>query len=99
MAEPIYKMYAMKPTETWHQLSQQEQQALLSRLQQKQAELGIKIVVLCDSSWASEQYPLFGLETYPDFAAVRAYSAFLNEINWLRYNESLTLLGTPLPTA
>ncbi len=94
MAEPIYKLYMGRLREAWYELSEQEQQALFSRLEQKQKELGVTVPVLCDSSWSSEQWTFFGVEIYPDLDAERKYSQFLTEIHWLRYIESLTVIGT-----
>jgi hypothetical protein len=40
----------------------------------------------------------FGVEAFPDIEAVQKYTALLNEFNWFRYSESITLLGSEVQT-
>ncbi len=94
MAEPVYKMFMLKPVEAWYQLSSDEQEAILKKLTDKQAEMGIRMVLLCDSSWASETWTGFGVEEYPSLDVLKAYTEFLAGVQWFRYNETFTLLGT-----
>src|SRR5690242_16762779 len=94
MAQPIYKVYMARPTEAWYQLSEEERGGLLRKLLEAFERVGGKEVVRCDSAWASEQWPFFGLEEYPDIAAEQAHSRFLQELGWHRYLEGMTLLGT-----
>jgi uncharacterized protein DUF6616 len=94
MAKPIYKVFIGKPTEAWYQLSQEEQNNQFAKVQQALEQVGGKSVVACDSSWTSEQWLFFGVEEFPDIEAVQSYSEALNKLNWFRYIESMTLLGT-----
>src|SRR5688500_10443967 len=94
MAKPIYKLFIGKPTEAWYQLSEEEQKGRLEKVNGLLEQVGGKRVVMCDSSWASDQWLVFGVEEFPDIEAVQRFSAGLNELNWFRYIESTTLLGT-----
>jgi hypothetical protein len=94
MAQPIYKVFLGRPTEAWYQLSQEEQDSLFAKNVEALEKAGGKPVIYCDSSWASEQWLFFGVEVYPDIEAVQKYTEMLNELNWFRYGEAITVLGT-----
>ena len=90
----IYKFFQVRFTEPWYQLSQEEQTNLMAKVDDALEKVGGKRIVLCDSSWSSEQWLGFGIEEFPDAEAVQNHSKLLNELNWLRYIESRILLGT-----
>jgi hypothetical protein len=94
MTQPIYKVFMGRPTEAWYQLSPEEQTQLLARLNEQLAKVGGQRIVSCDSRWASDQWHFFGVEEFPDLAAVQQYHTFLSEVNWFRYLEGTTTLGT-----
>ena len=90
----VYKLFLGRPTEAWYQLSEEEQADLMDKVTGLLEQAGGKTVILCDSSWSSEQWQFFGMEEFPDIAAVQKHTADLNELDWLRYVESMTLLGS-----
>jgi hypothetical protein len=94
MAKPIYKLFLVKDTEAWYKLSPEEQTELLDKVNGALDKVGGKRIVLCDSSWCSEQWPFFGVEEFPDIEAAQKHSELLNELNWFRYINSMTVLGT-----
>ena len=94
MAQAIYKVFLGKFTEAWHQLSEAEQASLSAKIGAALDKVGGKRVVLCDSSWASEQWQGFGVEEFPGIEAVQEHTKLLNELNWFRYFNSITTLGT-----
>ena len=94
MAQPIYKMFHARWTEAWYQLSQEQRDAMFAKMNETAERLGIKGVVICDSSWNSEQWLFWGVEEYPDMQAVQEYTKCLAELDWFRYVDSETLLGT-----
>lgn len=96
MAQPIYKFWLAKPTEPWFALSEEEQNALIAKVNEALAQVGGKRPILCDSSWTSEQWPLCGVEEFPDIDAVQRFTEALNSFNWSRYHDSFTVLGTNL---
>ncbi len=93
-AQPIYKLWLMKNTEAWYQLSDEERQAIGRKLEQAIEQVGGKLVLGCYSGWASEQWQAFGVEEYPNIEAVQQLTALHHEMNWFRYIDSMTLLGT-----
>jgi hypothetical protein len=96
MAQPIYKLWQGRMTEAWHQLPQQEQQRLLSRVMDALNSVGGRELVICDAAWSNERWPVFGVEEFPDLEAVQRHEQLLVDFNWLRYIESRTTLGTEL---
>src|ERR687895_125675 len=94
MPQPIYKLWQARPTEAWYQLSQQEQQHLISQIMGALDTAGGKELVICDASWSNERWPAFGVEEFPDLEAVQRHEQILTDLNWLRYIDSRTTLGT-----
>ncbi len=98
MARQIYKLFLGKPAEAWHQMPKQEQDSLFAKTNQALEKVGGKSALVCDSRWASEQWLFFGLEV-SDIEVVRKFTEMLNELNWFRYMESMTVLGTEMPAS
>ena len=94
MSKPVYKLFLGNSTEAWHQLPQEEQEARLAKVDEALSQVGGKRIVMCNSGWSSEQWPFFGVEEFPDIEALQRHSHLLNELNWGRYVDSMTLLGT-----
>ncbi len=97
MAKPIYKVFLCRFTEAAYQLSKEEFNSLMAKSNEALEKAGGKRVVFCYSSWASEQWPSFGVGVFPDIEAVQKHTELLNEFNWFRYVESMTVLGTEMP--
>jgi|SRR4051812_3134986 len=94
MAEPIYKLFIGKFREAWHQLSDEERNDLTAKLDEARRKVGAERPILCDSSWSSDQWLFSGVEKFPSIEAVQNFTATLNELNWSRYCESISVLGT-----
>ncbi len=94
MAQPVYKMYKLKWKESWYQLSAPEREAILAKVDESFAKVGGKNVLFCDSSWASETWLGFGVEEYPSVEAAQQHAEDLTKLNWFRYAESESVLGT-----
>ena len=69
---------------------------MLGKLDAAFQKVGGKRIVLCDSSWASEEWPVFGVEQFPNIEAVQQYAEALAELNLPRYLVSVSILGTEL---
>jgi hypothetical protein len=94
MEQKIFKLFQVRFAEAWYQLPKAEQDNLLAKVQAALGKVGGKGVLLCDSSWSSEQWQGFGVEEFPNMAAVQEHSKLLNELNWFRYIDSVSTLGT-----
>jgi hypothetical protein len=76
MAQPIYKVFLGGFTEAWYQLSQEEQDSLLAKVNETLEKVGGKRVVTCDSGWASEQWPFLALRSSPTSRPNRSTRGF-----------------------
>ena len=96
MAQPVYKLWRGRFTEAWYQLSADEQQSLMAKVEQTLAQAGGKELVICSSGWADEYWQVFGVEEFPSLEAAQHHHQALQTLNWYRYIESTTTLGTAL---
>ena len=96
MAQTIYKIWQSRFTEAWHGLSQEEQQRLLGLVFEALSTVRGKELLICSAAWSNERWPFFGLQQFPDLEAVQTHQQILTDLNWGRYSESRTTLGTEL---
>ena len=94
MAGPVYQFYMGKATEAWYQLSKEEQDKLMAKVRDCLVQVGGKSILMCNSVWASEQTQFWGVEEFPDIEAVQKLAQLHEELNWYRYVDSKTILGT-----
>jgi hypothetical protein len=94
MAQTVYQVWMMKPSEAWYQLSSEEQASLMNKVGESLEKAGGKNMFSADSSWSSEEWLYFGVNEYPDIEAAQKNAKGLTELNWFRYIESKVILGT-----
>jgi hypothetical protein len=97
MPQKIYKLAQARPSEAWYQLSKDEQDEILAKIEKALEDVGGKRLVLCNALWSSEKVHFFGVEEFPDIEAEQKFTQLLTEFNWFRYVESETVLGTEWP--
>ena len=98
MAQPVYKLFLLRYTEAWYQLTPEEQNKLMAQNAESLKQVGAELVVLCASVWASEEWLGWGVEKYPDLEAVQTHANNLFGWNWFKYIESKTYLGSEFVT-
>jgi len=96
MAQPIYKFFMARFSEAWYQLSEEEQKSFEAKLVEALEKVGAKRLIVCNSSWSSDQWAFAGVEEFPNIEAVQNYIAACNELNLFRYFESTNVLGTKM---
>jgi hypothetical protein len=95
MSGPIYKVFLIhRWTDAWYQLSTEERQAFLAKSSEALEQAGGKMLVACISLWSSEEWPVFGVEVFPDVEAVQRHTELLAQFSNLRYVDSISALGT-----
>ena len=94
MTKPIYVLFRARPKEAWHQLSQDEKDTLMARNNASLEKVGVEHVIMCDTSWSSEQWTFSGVHKFPDLEALKQHSDDRNEMNWHRYVYAESVLGT-----
>jgi hypothetical protein len=80
--------------EAWYALPEQEQQTLMAKLTEASERVGKKSLLTCNTSWSSDHYQFFGVEEFPSMEALQQYHDVLMKMNWFRYCEGQTLIGT-----
>ena len=99
MTGPIYKFWACKPTEAWYQLSEEEQNNHLAKLEEALQMAGGKRVLTCAPRWANEQWIACGVEEFPDIDAVYKHTELISELEHYRYIEGQSILGVKWPSS
>jgi hypothetical protein len=94
MAGPIHKMFYLRFTDAWFQLPKEEQDQLLEKVGAALTKVGGKSMILCNSAWMSEKWWYWGVEEFPSIEAIQEHTKLLADLNWMRYCNSETLLGT-----
>lgn len=96
MAGVIFKLFLVKPTEAWYQLTSEEQADLMKKSEKSLENVGGKTLVTADCSWSSEEWMFFGVEEYPDIAAEQKHVEELLSVNFFRYVDSKVWLGSEM---
>jgi hypothetical protein len=94
MSESIYKFFTGKFRPDWYRLSKEEQESILAKLNDALAKLGAKRIILRNTYWSTDEWLWAGVEEFPNIETIQKYTASLNELNWGRYAEATSLLGT-----
>ena len=94
MAGPIYKLWMTRFKEPWFQLSEEEQKDYIAKLVELRVKVGGKEVITCDPFWSDHTWTVFGVDEYPDIEAVQKSVKVLNELQYSRYVEAVSMLGT-----
>ena len=95
MSQPIYKLFLFSPAPASYQISEEEQQKMMAKVNEARAKVGGEVVVTCASGWATEQWQYWGVEKFPSLEAVLEHGKLLVEMGWFQYIKSETYLGIP----
>ena len=98
MSQPIYQIFVgnnnIAGNLAWNALSEAERKALNDQERSASEAVGAKALVMCDSAWADEMHPWWGLVRFPDLAARIEQARLLKQAGWLDRVDAFTLLGT-----
>ena len=97
MSQTIYKLCTFKPTEAWYQLSEKQRETHKAKVRAALRKVGGKEIIMCFSGWNSEQWLGWGVEQFPDIEAVQRHHSLLVGLNWFRFFDSNSHLGTGMP--
>jgi len=93
MAGPVYKFWRMRPKGAWYQLSEEEQNAHMTKLEEALEKVGGKETIACTTIWADEQWLLYGVEQFPSIEAVQEHTQLLFDMGHFRLTEGESTLG------
>jgi hypothetical protein len=100
MSTPIYLLVLGKGfTEAWYNLSKAEQDKLWAKAEEIDQRAGAVWQIACNSRWADEEIFDWGVLEYPDLESYQRKVAELEEMQWWRYFEAKTILGTKMEEA
>jgi hypothetical protein len=95
MSKPVYLLVLVKgATEAWHQLPQDQQAEMWQKAFASLDQAGGKAMISCDARWSSQQWWAFSVEEYPSVEVLQEHMKRLEKMNWWRYLEITTVLGT-----
>jgi chlorite dismutase len=94
MGKKIYAVALGRMKEAWYQLSEEERQEGMAKIGKWREQDGVRTVISCDSTWATHQWEWFSVTEFPDIEAVQRHAAHCAEVDWLRYMDVTTTLGT-----
>ena len=98
MSKPIYQVFVMNnniaSNLAWKAMSEAERKALSDQDQASRDAVGAKIILGCNSAWADESHPFWGVIRFPDLQARIEHTRTIQKIGWLDIVDAFTLLGT-----
>jgi hypothetical protein len=98
---PIYKLWVIKASPAGAAKMSSIPQGKMDEIWEKHdalmKELGVMMIILCNSKWCNEAYPVFGIDAYPNIEANIKMMQALDELGWNQFFDSFTLLGIPVP--
>ena len=96
MAGQVCKVYIVRGfKEAGYALSQEELEAKLAQVNAARPECGGRLLVNALARWSSYEIYGFGAEIFPDLESLQKHTAALDELNWFRYIDSESFIGTP----
>jgi hypothetical protein len=94
---PIYELWIAKADTAgqanYERLSKGEKDALWAKWQASLDRTGSITVLYCNSFWANEEMPGFGISAYPSIEARLEHASDLEKLNWPIYFTVFSVLG------
>ena len=95
MAE-VGKVYIVRRfREAGYALSTEERDAKLAQVAAARHECGGRLLVSAVARWSGYGIYGFGAEVFPDLESLQKHTAALDKLDWYRYVESESFVGTP----
>jgi hypothetical protein len=98
MSRPIYQLMIAKSNIAGNlalkNLPETERVKLFEKEAASRKAAGETTVLFCNSAWADEERPMWGVSRFPSLEARIQHTRDLQEMGWLNYFDAFTLLGT-----
>ena len=95
MGERVIYLYLASLNESWYELSEQEQDAMLADVNESLDAVGGRRIVSARCEWSTPDFQFFGVEEYPGIGALREHMERQREIGFTDYLEETYVVGTP----
>lgn len=97
MQNPIYNLWTVEnsPASTmlWQKLTEEEREKKGQAVQNAMKNCGGDWLIICNSSWCSEQHTAWGVDVLPNLEALKNFKAALDKEDWNAYVPGLNWLG------
>lgn len=98
MSSPIFQLFIgrnnIAATLARKNMPEAEQKTLDEKHQESLKANEVGVVLICNSAWADESRPWWGVLRFPSLEARIKHTATLQEIGWMDATDAFTLLGT-----
>ena len=98
MSKPIYEMYVVNhnlvATQANKALSEAQSKAIWDQHKAAEQATGVKDLFYCNSAWADEMHPEWGVARYPDLQARIEHTRLHQKAGFLDLVDAFSLLGT-----
>ena len=93
----IYNLWIVQnsPASTllWQKLTEEEREKKWQVVQNAMKNCGGDWLIICNSSWCSEQHTAWGVDVLPNLEALQSFKAELDKADWNAYVPGLNWLG------
>lgn len=97
MSGLVCKVFILRRfTEAGYALTPEGRAAKLAELAETRQQAGARLLVNAAAAWSRYEIDRFGAEVFTGIESLKKYTAALDKIDWFRYVESETFIGTPL---
>ena len=98
MSTPIYQLFIGKNNVAANMarraMPEAELKAIMEKEEASRKAVGAIGVVMCQSAWADEEHPWWGVHRFPSLEARMEHTRTLLNIGWLDGVDAFSLLGT-----
>ena len=97
MAGQVCKVYIVRRfKDAGYALSEKEREAKLAQVAAVRQECGGRLLVSAVARWSDYGVYGFGAEVFPDIESLQKHTEELEKLDWYRYIDSVSFIGTPL---
>lgn len=96
MGKLVCELVQWKFKEAWYALSKDDRDEIRTKTMGLNEKAGTKTVINCGSMCSSGRWLTFMVKEYPSVETLQQHYRDLHEIDWWRYIEAETTLGTRL---
>ena len=97
MQNPIYNLWTVENNPAsallWQKLTEEEREKKEQAVQIAMKNCGGDWLIICNSSWCSEQHTAWGVDVLPNLEALQSFKAELDKADWNAYVPGLNWLG------
>ena len=95
MGQPVLFLWMARATDSWNELSEEEQNAMMAKVGESLDRVGGKNIVMASCEWSTPDFQFCGVEEFPSIAALQKHINDQREMGYLDHGESTYVVGTP----